>query len=104
MDGARGHGLLVGGKVIRGVTREQPRAQHRGRKTKKNREIFRETRAVFAKCIITKIVIWLLNRLGLSKKIFGGGAGWNALQNICDRAPSSHDTPLKVVKAELTAV
>ena len=27
--------------------------------------IFRKTRAVYAMCIITEIVIWLLNRLGL---------------------------------------
>jgi len=35
-------------------------------------EIFRETKAVFAKCIITKIVIWLLNRLGLCLKKISG--------------------------------
>ena len=46
---------------------------------RKNRERFRETRAVFAKCIITKIVIWLFNRFGLCLKRFCGGA----LQNIC---------------------
>ena len=38
-------------------------------------EIFRETKAVFAKCIITKIVIWLLNRLGLCQKKSRGHFG-----------------------------
>jgi len=63
---------------VRGLTRGQRRQltrtqQRRGRnwgwggKTarRKNREIFRETEAVFTECIITKLVIWLLNRLGL---------------------------------------
>ena len=35
---------------------------------KKNCELFREMRAVFANFIITKIAIWLLNRLGLCLK------------------------------------
>jgi len=45
------------------------------RSEEKNFEIFRETRVVFAKYIITKIVIWLLNRSGLCLKKFRGGRG-----------------------------
>ena len=70
---------------------QQPR-WHKGAQNGVNKkicEIFCETRAVFAKCIMTKIVSWLLNRLGLSENFL-----WGAYQNICPQAPSSHVMPL----------
>jgi len=56
---------------------QQPRGRKGGAKRRKEkiREKFGETRVDFTKCITTKIVIWLLNSLGLCLNyVLGGGS------------------------------
>jgi len=84
--GQQPRGQLPPGAAAQGATRGAI-------SVKKKIVIFRETRAVFAKCIITMIVIWLLDRVGTCLKKFSG-----ALKNIRHRAPSSHFTSLKITK------